>query len=355
MSTQTLGWSPMSPEDVHEWERMQLGETRAVYARDKRKPPDAPLVFMPEGEADRFREDARMGHLVCPVPGCRSPRLMARHYEDRRDHFAHVCGEWPSHPDLSTVVVRHMLRRWAASLDGQDEVLDEQTISGVPVTVLARLAGGEQVALCYVDGCLGVDAWQRQRAALERCGVTGVWIFKPNERYFKACKRSAAGARGLIFDTRLFRAMRDQGCWPLFVNPERERVAKPIVREGEIAVRFGLHSPLFVRNTLQLASSKLEDCRLCKDGMVTAAVLARNLEEVRAGSPQPPRERAAGHGPVLRGSDSERLAAAAPTAHAVETPPPRRGARTSARRRWALILVDALLRWLQLLTAERSS
>src|SRR6266853_1643181 len=63
-------------------------ELRQLFARDRRTPDDAPLVFMEIGAARRLRADCDAGHLVCPVPGCRDPRLITRG-GSRRDHVAH--------------------------------------------------------------------------------------------------------------------------------------------------------------------------------------------------------------------------------------------------------------------------
>src|SRR5919202_4773673 len=63
-------------------------EVRQLFARDRRLPDDAPLVFIEIGGAGRLRDACAPGHLVCPVPGCPDPRLITRG-GSRRDHFPH--------------------------------------------------------------------------------------------------------------------------------------------------------------------------------------------------------------------------------------------------------------------------
>jgi len=287
MDAKDESWYGMSHSKFREWTGIELGDTRQVYARDLRAPKDAPLVFMPDGQARRFRWAARTGRLICPVPGCADPRLTTRHGEERRDHFVHRHAPGLRHANFPEEVTRQMLHRWAGALDERLEVLDEQTVAGVKVTVLVRSVTGRRVALCYSSGALGVEAWQAQHAALERAGVAGVWLLPPSSRYFARpqtrCASGGEEAVGLVVDTQLFKTMRREGSWPLIVNIEREEVANLIVPGKAVAKRLGLQRPPFAEGVLHVIVSPLARCTLCKDGMATLAVNKWQLEKMRSG------------------------------------------------------------------------
>jgi hypothetical protein len=286
MDAKTDSWYAMPHSDFLKWAGIELGDTRQVYARDRRLPLEAPLVFMPEGEAERFRQDAWDGHLICPVPGCPYPALFTRHGEDRRDHFVHAHAPELHHKEFPTTVTQQILHRWAASLDPRLEVLDQQTVAGVPVTVLVRSPTGNSVALCYTSGVLGAEAWEAQHAALESEGVAGVWLFPPRRWYFglpRPIPAPSQAAAGLVVDKRLHKVMRRNGSWPLIMNIEREELANLIVPRRGIAGRLHLPPPPYAEGVLHVVISPLESCRLCKDGVVTSAVNERDLEKIRGG------------------------------------------------------------------------
>jgi hypothetical protein len=149
----------MRHEEFREWAEAALGDPRQVYARKAGAPPDDPLVFMPDGEAPRFREAAKSGALICPVPECPSPGLTTRASWDRRDHFMHV--EAPggkTHSEIYTrLATKHLLRDWAENQRPVDEVL-EAKMDGVSFILVACIGDEKKVALCYVDKKLGADA-----------------------------------------------------------------------------------------------------------------------------------------------------------------------------------------------------
>jgi len=287
MDTEPDSWHAMRHSEFADWAGLQLGDTRQVHARDSREPPDAPLVFMPDGEARQFRADAQAGHLVCPVPGCPYPKLTTRHADDRRDHFVHTHAPELEHPDFRAAVTQQMLHRWAVNLDPTFEALDGQTIAEVPISVLVRLPTGSRVALCYSAGVLGAEAWQEQHAALERAGVAGVWMFPPRHWYFARPKPDPAPPGddngGLIVDRRLFKVMRRNGSWPLIINIEREQVANLIVPGKAIAGRLHMPEPRLVEDVVHVVVSPLARCSLCPDGFVTLAVNENDLKKIREG------------------------------------------------------------------------
>lgn len=163
----------MRHSEFREWASVALGDPRQVYARDRGASDDAPLVFMPDGEALRFRPAARTGALVCPVPGCPSPGLTTRGSDSRRHHFMHVHAPAdPAHSrSYARLATRRLLREWAAAQDHVVDALEDAELDGVPVAVLAQLDDESEVALCYVDTKLGADAWQERNAALRAQGL----------------------------------------------------------------------------------------------------------------------------------------------------------------------------------------
>ncbi len=287
MEAQEGGWYRMSHGRFCKWAGIELGDTRQVYARDVSAPRDAPLVFMPEDQANRFRQAAREGRLVCPVPGCPDPRLMTRHSRCCRDHFVHRHAPELRHADFPAEVTRQLLHRWAAAQHEGFEVIDGATVAGVKSTVLVRSTTGRQVALCYTGQVLGAQAWQERHAALERAGVAGVWLFPPREWYFSEPDTRSVPAdrdtQDLVVDTRLFKTMRREGSWPLIVNIEDEEVANPIVPGKSVAGQLGLPRPPFVEDVLHVVISPLASCTLCKDGIATPAVNKWHLQKMRHG------------------------------------------------------------------------
>jgi hypothetical protein len=150
----------MRHSEFREWASATLGDPRQVYAREANAPPGDPLVFMPDDAAPRFRDAAKSGALICPVPGCPSPELTTREYDDRRDHFMHVHA--PADPEHSRtytrLATRRLLHDWVAGQDQVIDVFEGVKVGGIPITVLARLDDDSGVALCYVDSKLGADA-----------------------------------------------------------------------------------------------------------------------------------------------------------------------------------------------------
>ncbi len=287
MDVKPNNWQAVPHNEFSEWARVALEDTRQVYARDTRQPLDAPLVFMPENQARGLRADARAGHLICPVPGCPHPKLTTRHTEDRRDHFVHtIAPEW-AHAEFPATVTREILHQWASNLDSRLEVLDDQRVAGVPVSVLVSSPSGRRVALCYTGETLGAEAWEAQHVALENAGIAGVWLFPLRRRYFSLLSArpgpASADSNGLVLDKHLFRAMRRNGSWPLIINIESQEIANLIVPRKAIAGRLRLQAPPYAEGVLHVLISPLARCRLCKDGITTFAVNKHDLEKIRGG------------------------------------------------------------------------
>lgn len=291
-------WRALRHEDYRAWADESLGDQRQVYARDRQLSPDGPLVFMPEGQAAVFRPAAHTGRLICPVPGCPSPLLTTRGPADRRHHFVHRhAPEDPNHSlAYNRRVAQQLLHDWASAQDPRLTVTTDETIQGVPVTVLVASPTGRRLAICFIDGRLGADAWEDHHDALRAADVIDAWIFGLRRMYccppdpdHKAGPDSPPARdreRGdLLLDRAVYRRMRASHAWPLLLSTERQQLAN-LIPPGELARRLGLRPPASAERVLHLIPHPLAGCRLCVHGIATPAVGER---EVAPPPPMPPR------------------------------------------------------------------
>lgn len=268
----------MRHSEFREWASAALGDPRQVYARRRDALPDDPLVFMPDGEALRFRETAKSGALICPVPGCPSPGLTTRGSEERRDHFMHVRA--PADPAHSRtymrVATRRLLRDWAVNQERVVDVVEDAKVGDTSVTLLVHLDGGGRVGLCYVDTKLGADAWEDRNGALRSQGLAVTWIFALRKMYFAPPDPAGPvvedpNRTDLILDQPIYRRMRWKGSWPLLINLERQEFGNVIKPGGGPAKRLRFAPP--VSNRVQhFAASAVGACRLCPHGIATPAI-----------------------------------------------------------------------------------
>jgi hypothetical protein len=282
-----LNWQPMSHGEFREWATATLGERRQVYARDADAPIDARLVYLPEGEANAFRKRAKSGKLICPVPGCPSPRLSTRGPKSRRHHFVHVrTPDDPQHRrSYARVATLRLLSHWTVAQKPVVEATPNTEVAGVPVTVLASLYEGSQVALCYVDGRLGAEAWHERHVALEGLGIATAWLFALKKAFFSPPKPAEPlvedrDRHDLILDRPIYKEMRRHGAWPLLINLERQELANVIKPEGSPAKRLGLAPPL-LHDVQHFVNFPLSRCRICPDGIETPAITRYTLRLTR--------------------------------------------------------------------------
>jgi hypothetical protein len=274
----------MRHSEFREWASATLGDHRQVYAREADAALDDPLVFMPDGKAPLFREAAKSGDLICPVPGCPSPQLTTRGSETRRDHFMHV--QAPADPghnrSYARLATQRLLRDWALEQDQVVSVVEDVEVGGVPITLRANLKDGSKVALCHVDTKLGADAWEEDNFTLRSRGLAVAWVFALRKMYFAPPDPAAPvvedpGRTDLILDRPIYKRMRWKGSWPLLINLERQEFGNVIKPDGKPAQRLGFTPP--VSNRVQhFAASELKDCRLCRYGIATPAINAYTLE-----------------------------------------------------------------------------
>lgn len=275
----------MRHSEFREWAEAALGDPRQVYAREKDAPSDAPLVFMPDGQAEAFRDRAQAGELICPVPGCPSPGLRTRG-GTRRHHFMHVKA--PSDPlhsrRYTRLATRRLLLDWALEQPSVTEVIDGQ-IEGAAITLIVDLDDGSRIALCYVDMKLGADAWEELNYDLRDEGFATSWIFALRKMYFAPPDPAAPVVEDpertdLILDQPIYKRMRWKGSWPLIINLERGELANIVKPGGGPAARLGLQPPSSNR-VQHFAAYPLSRCRICPDGIATPGIPARTLHLAR--------------------------------------------------------------------------
>lgn len=267
------------------WAGAELGDSRQVYARRAGSAPEEPLVYMPDGEAHRFREDARSGALICPVPNCPSNKLTTCAYSDKRDHFRHLQKpdkeKFPGHdPSYMRVATQSLLRDWATDQDqvvkvGKPEMNGAPfKILGVSFILVACLDDGSEVALCYVDKRLGADAWEERHDFLRSLGLGVAWIFALTKTYFSLPNPAdpvAEDRKNLILDKPIYKQMRRRGSWPLLLSLEQKEWANLLVPHGSRAKNLGFPPPDLDR-VMHLAPSLLAESRLCPYGIETPAI-----------------------------------------------------------------------------------
>lgn len=275
MSSSGFDGQAMRHDEFREWAEAELGDARQVYAREAGAPLDHPLVFMPDGEALEFREAAKSGALICPVPKCPSPGLTTRGSEDRRDHFMHVTAPGGKAHNITymKLATKHLLRDWA---EGQRRVVEvrETKMDRVSFILVAFLDDGSKVALCHVDRQLGADAWEECNRVIRSEGLAAAWIFSPRKTYFAPPDPAEPGAEDrtdLIIDRLIYRRMREKGSWPLLINLEREELANVFKPGGKPAERLGF-APTGLDRVQHFAVSGLAACWLCPYGVATPAI-----------------------------------------------------------------------------------
>ena len=266
-----------------EWASEALGEERQVYARSTASA-DGPLVFLPEGQAEQFRDAARSHELVCPVPGCPSPFLTTRGPSNRRHHFVHLNS--PGDPDHQRAYIRRvateLLRDWLATAHPKSTVQANAKLGGLEVTLLVTGPTGNLFAVMFVDHRLGVDAWADADRVLERAGTSRAWMFSPRQYLRYPQPKPAAGsddpavldrARGdIVLDRPVFREMRRDGQWPLLLSIERRELANLVKPGGRVARHLRLQPPASGDRVMHLVASPIDDCRLVSDGIATPVV-----------------------------------------------------------------------------------
>lgn len=172
------------------------------------------IVRLNQGRARTFDADVSAGLLMCPIPGCPSPRFAVRNCapSGRRDHFFHVDGLTEAHApeSLEHYLAKHALAErlvqllpanWTVSVD--DAALDNGQRPDVNVYEDGVLRVACEVQYSPITPTEWVDRQQGYSAS----GVRGWWFF------------AGAHTSSLSFDG-LHRALLHAGHPLLFVDAQ---------------------------------------------------------------------------------------------------------------------------------------
>ncbi|MCY1030341.1 competence protein CoiA family protein [Corallococcus sp. BB11-1] len=171
------------PEDTKTRHREPLfleSDPRFVYARDKRRGDDAPLVFLPDGGAETLRSDSREGHLWCPFPGC-GVRFVTTRSGKRRHCFVHESGARESvdvhHPETYFHLLgKDLVFQWARQRYPSAQVQQEVKVeNGQQPDVLVTL-GGRRFAFEIQYSALAPEEPQRRHKGYRDLGIIDVWL-----------------------------------------------------------------------------------------------------------------------------------------------------------------------------------
>jgi Competence protein CoiA-like family len=202
-------------------------DTRQLYARDVRLPDEAALVYLPEGEADAFRQDCRAGHLVCPLPDCPDRRYIARG-GSRRHHFAHHGGAGGHAPERYFHLVG---KRLIADLvrdrhPGAEVVVEGRVENGQVADVLARSPGsGRRYAFELQYSPLTVEEWRARHEGYCSLDIVDIWLFGHTKPHF-----CPVGGTGLIVVSLLLEAVFRADVPVLFLNPDERTFGTALLR-----------------------------------------------------------------------------------------------------------------------------
>jgi competence protein CoiA-like protein len=209
-------------------------ERAQVYARDDRLQEDAPLVYLPRGGADAVRQDARDGHLICPLPECNERRLIVR-AGTRRDHFAHHHAPTQAHAPESVMHLqgKAMIASWLRGLFGGRLKVGLE----VPIGDRARVAdvlavsptSGERMAFEVQYAAITVEEWEARHADYQSRGIVDVWLWGHLPPH---CRRPHGDAlEGERAITPAMLACRTASGRPLlWINPEEQMLAIGLTR-----------------------------------------------------------------------------------------------------------------------------
>ena len=141
------------------------------------------LVRIGAGQADRLRQRARDGELVCPVGDCTAPAMRTRRgYHNRfgtfvPDGFRHHRSPDPEHhPEtLAHIIGKLLVERWLIAAGWTDVHTERRdTQSGRTPDVSARL-GARRLAVEVQYAQLSADEWQARTDALRASGFEVIW------------------------------------------------------------------------------------------------------------------------------------------------------------------------------------
>jgi hypothetical protein len=257
-------------------------EARQLFARDRRLVDDAPLVFMEIGAARRLRADCDAGHLVCPVPGCRDPRLITRG-GSRRDHFAHrhVVDAIAHAPERwYHLCSKHLIGDWARRHypEARVQVDHEAVDNGQIPDVLVAFPDGRRFAFEVQYAPLTIDAWRARHAGYGAHGIVDIWLFGHIPPHLRAARGRPGEPPRFVF-SQLLEAVDLAGGVARWIDPDARAIRTPLHTLGWRRVR----SPSGAWLLVEAPPEALDACSLDDRGLrapadtAQAAVRAEHL------------------------------------------------------------------------------
>jgi hypothetical protein len=262
-TTMHLTWSTRHPAG-------RRPEVRQLFARDRRLADYAPLVFIEIGATGRLRADCEAGHLVCPVPDCRDPRLITRG-GSRRDHFAHRRLVDP---------VTHAPERWyhlcAKQLIGdwvrrrypeaRVQVDHEAVDNGQVPDVLVVFPDGRRFAFEVQYAALTIDAWRARHAGYLAHGIVDIWLFGHVPPHLRTARSRPGEPLRFVF-RHLLEAVDLAGSIARWIDPDERAIRTPLHAVGPRRVRSPSGGWLLV----EALPEPLDTCVLDQGGLRTPA------------------------------------------------------------------------------------
>jgi hypothetical protein len=258
---------------------------RQLFARDRRLPDDAPLVFIEIGGAGRLRDACAAGHLVCPVPGCPDPRLITRG-GSRRDHFAHrhVVDATTHAPEgWYHLCGKHLMGDWARRrYPGARVQVDHEAVdNGQVPDVLVAFPDGPRFVFEVQYAPLTIDAWRARHAGYRAHGIVDIWLFGHIPPHLRAARARPGEPRRFVF-SHLLEAVELAGGTARWIDPDERAIRTPLHAVG----RDRLRSPTGAWLLVEAPPEPLDACYLDNGGLrapadaAQAAVRSEHLAEL---------------------------------------------------------------------------
>ncbi|WP_162924951.1 competence protein CoiA [Mycetocola zhujimingii] len=199
----------------------QSGETRMVFAMVRAT---SELLKMPDNEADAWRQRTR-DDLMCPVPRCSTPDLLAVHRETRRDGFRHKSSGGGDHKPESVfhVQAKGQIANWLRSEYPRSTTTIEKPSTPARERVadlMIESRAGHRVAFEVQYASLTIKHWkERHRSYSLDHKIADVWVFGHTGRQFKAT------ADGILKLNELQQHIAASGAMVFWLNPITGQVA----------------------------------------------------------------------------------------------------------------------------------
>ena len=224
-------------------------EVRQLFARDRRFPDDAPLVFIEIGAAGRLRAECAAGHLVCPLPDCPDPRLITRG-GSRRDHFAHrhiVDATIHAPERWYHVCGKHLIGAWARRRYPQARVqVDHEAVdNGQVPDVLVVFPDGRRFAFEVQYAPLTIDAWRARHTGYRAHGIVDTWLFGHIPPHLRSARARPGEPARFVF-SHLFEAVELAGAITRWIDPDERAIRTPLHAVGWRRVHSGSGTWLLV-------------------------------------------------------------------------------------------------------------